>query len=184
VRPDRPPVPLTRRAVLGGFAALTAAVPLAGCSTGPDTGPSASPTPDPDEVARRTAAAAESQLATLAASTVTAFPALAPRVTPAQRAHEAHAEELLAGLPSASASPSTGSSAASSGAAAPPPAGPVVPASPAAALATLATAQTAAATAATARLGTVSGDLARLLASVAASDAAFAALLRTTGAAA
>ncbi len=60
----------------------------------------------------------------------------------------------------------------------------MVPASPTAALAALATAQTAAATAATARLGTVSGDLARLLASVAASDAAFAALLRTTGAAA
>lgn len=179
MRPDRPPVPLTRRAVLGGFAALTAAVPLAGCSTGPDPGPSASPTPDPDEVARRTVAAAESQLAALAASTVTAFPALAPRVTPAQQAHQAHADELLAGLPTA-----TSSATASGSPAVTSPAAPVVPASPTAALAALATAQTAAATAATARLGTVSGDLARLLASVAASDAAFAALLRATGAAA
>jgi hypothetical protein len=168
---------LTRRALLGGLAALAAVLPLAGCSTGQDAGPSASPTPDPDEVARRAVAAAESQLAALAAWTVTAFPALATRVTPAQQAHEAHANELLAGLPTATPSATTSGSPPVTSSAAP-----VVPASPAAALAALTTAQTAAATAATARLGTVTGDLARLLASVAASDAALAALMRTPGA--
>lgn len=186
--PDRPlaappvrPPRLSRRSLLGTAVGLVAAVPLAGCTSGSGAGSSASATPDPDEVARRTAAAAEQLLADQAAATVAAHPALAARVTPAQRAHQAHADELTRGLPATSRTPAPGGSGGPTVPASP--SAPVVPVAPSAALAGLATAQTAAATAITARLGAVSPDLARLLASVAASDTAFASLLRAPGAA-
>lgn len=170
-------------------AALAAGGSLAGCtagSTATPPGPSQVRKPSADEVARRAAAAAESDLATLAAAIGTAFAtktsaaALVARTRSAAGAHTAHATALLQGLPAVpAASPS--SSGAATGTASPtgsPSGAPTVPAKASAAAAALVLAQTGAARAHLAAMGTVSGVAARLLASVAASDLAFASTLR------
>jgi len=166
---------LTRRAALVGALSLSAA--LAACTGGSEgagpTGPSGSPSPSPDDLARIAAATRERVLATMAGTLADArasSAAVAEAARAAQVAHLAHADALvpLTSGGSTSSSPSGTSSGSGSST----PAAPVTAAS-------LARAQVAAASAYQAALGPVSGGLARLLASVAAGDAALASSLRT-----
>ncbi|MGW0749188.1 hypothetical protein [Streptomyces sp. NPDC002587] len=114
-------------------------------------------------------------------ATAVAHPALAERLAPLRSAVAAHAAALSpapAGAPSrsASASPSGGTGAA----AAPAPSGEPVAATPAEALAALADAERSLSEARTIDLAGAPGELARLLASVAACGAVHAYLLTST----
>ena len=178
--PRTAPAVVSRRAALAGAVGLAAGAGLAGCTSTPKKpkppGPTSEPRPGADETARRAAAAREQEAATLAgtvATSVATHRELAAAASAAATVHAAHAAALLEGLkalrsptatPSASvtASPSTSSIA--------------VPAS--AAAGQLAALQTSVATAHQGALDGVSGPLARLLASVAASDLAHAARVR------
>lgn len=172
------PPATSRRALLRGFVAvgatLTGGTLVAGCRSGSDR-PGPTSTPDPDRVARAEAAATEDSLRRLAAAVASRHPSLSPVATPAAAAHAAHAAALRESLPS---SPAPSGSTPAATTASP---GPAVPATAAAAATALARAEDAAAAAHLAGLGPVSGSLARLLASVAGSDAAFASLLRGAG---
>lgn len=157
----------SRRTVLraaGGALVVSGSGLLGACTGGtptPGPHPSDTPSPDVDEAARRAAASTEQALADSAGATAAALRsnAAGPLLTLAASAHQAHAAALLEGLspstgvtPSASSRPTTATK--------------------------LAAAQTAASGRHRAALPEVSGSLARLLACVAASDAAFAATLR------
>lgn len=170
-----------RRRVLAGLLALPGLTVLAACSGEAAPGPSPStssgspaststtpsppttPAPDPDEPALSTAATAAAILASGIAATASTHPTLRDRLSRPQADHEAHAR-LLRELGAAP----TG---------APPPA-PVVPVDPAQALAVLVQAeQVAGDEAEVAAVGARSGEVARVLASVAASRAVHAVLL-------
>ena len=154
----------SRRSVLGaagGAVVLLGAGTLTGCtsrSPGPGPNPSATQTVTADEIARRTAAAHETALADIAAATAKALrttPA-GPAIAFAATAHQAHAVALLEGVSQApSRAPATAVTAVA-----------------------LAQAQTAAGARHLSALPGVSGPLARLLASIAASDAALASTVR------
>jgi hypothetical protein len=171
-----PAAPTRRRVLAGGAGALgllaVAPSTLAGCTTGSGpTPPGPGPTPSADEAARRTAATSELALADLAtavpAATSGPSAALTARLAQAAAIHRAHAAALLEGLPAATPSPTTSGRTSPSAVASP---------------RALVTAQAAAATAYQRALLPLSGPTARLLASVAASDAALAAMLRAAGA--
>lgn len=159
------PTALSRRRLLQG--ALLVGVAGTGAGLAGCTGSPASAPPSREETARRSAAATESGLQRQATAVAKANPGVAAAAMDAAAAHAAHAAALLDGLPTpspaATATPSAGSAA------------PVV-ATPAA----LARAQDAAATAHLVALRPLDGPTARLLASVGASDAAFAAVIRQT----
>jgi hypothetical protein len=170
---------VSRRTALAGALGLSAAasapVVLAGCTSGsPNPGPSGSTPgrPSPDDLARTAAAAQERALAAQATAVLaggTLSASLRAAVTGAQTAHVAHAQALL---PSSSGSPSnrpSGSASATGGT------GAVTTTATASALAR---AEVATASAHQAALGPLSAELARLLASVAAGDAALASSLR------
>jgi hypothetical protein len=148
-------------AALAGVSACTAG------STAPTPGPTSEPTPGADETARRAAAASEQWLALLAGAVATnsvAQQAATAVARAAAAAHDAHSRALLEGLPPApSRSPTAGST---------------IPSILKEAAAALIRAQTAAGRSNQDSLHLVSGPTARLLASVAASDLAYAAALR------
>ncbi|MFG2981051.1 hypothetical protein ACGFYQ_07290 [Streptomyces sp. NPDC048258] len=172
--PSRP----SRRSLLVGAAGAAGAALLSGCSgTGsPDTDSGI-----PLEQRMREAAVRDSaRLLERYDATAAAHPALAERLAPLRTAVAAHAAALSpvsAGSPSpaVSASPSGGT-----GAAAPAPSGEPVPPAPAEALTALADAERSLSEARTIDLAGAPGELARLLASVAACGAVHAYLLTST----
>ena len=154
----------SRRSVLGaagGAVVLLGVGTLAGCTSGapgPGPNPSATQTVTADELARRTAAAHETALADIATATAKALRTAptGPAIAFSATAHQAHAAALLEGLtPAPSRAPAAALTAVA-----------------------LAQAQTAAAARHLTALAGVSGPLARLLASIAASDAALASTVR------
>lgn len=173
--PGPVPLRLSRRSVLAaGLVVAASGAPgaLAGCTAGSTTiapGPTSGPKPGADETARRVAAATErlvAQMATAIATRYAANKSFAARCQDAATAHAAHSTALLEGL---SAGPSATSSATGP---------PAIGSTALTAAANLVQAQTTAATSHQGAMDQVSGDLARLLASVAASDLAFASVLR------
>jgi hypothetical protein len=194
------PAHLSRRSALAAAAAaagaLTAAGGLSACTAGSTAvppGPSRTSRPSVETTARRRAGATETALAALAGAIATTYadkPAANQRGAAdlvalsqaAGGAHLAHATALLHGLPDATAGPTPGSappastSSPSSGPSASAPA--AVPATVRAAASALVIAQEGAAAQHLSSLPEVTGTLAALLASVAASDAAFASTLR------
>ncbi len=169
------PAALSRRSLLraGGLGVSVAL--LAACTSGSSDQPPPSP-PTPDEAARSAAARLEVALADQARRTAQRHPTLTVAVV-AAAAHTAHADALHETL-SATAAPTPSPT---SPAARPEP---VIPATRKAAAAELATAEDAAGTSHRKALAAsgVTGELARLLASVAASDESFGAAVRTQGA--
>jgi hypothetical protein len=164
----------SRRSVLrlGAAGALALGSGLSGCTTSSSLGSPPVP-PTVDELARTSAAGRESQLAERASRTAVRHPDLTVAAT-AAAAHTAHAKAFNETLvPSAAPS---GSPSGSGGIA-------TVPSSQAEAARELALAETAAAEAHRKALSAtgVTGDLARLLASVAGSDGAFAEAVRAEG---
>lgn len=180
---------VSRRSALAGSAAAAAALVLDGgltaCTSGSTAvppAPSRARRPSVDETARRTSGATETSLAGLAravANTFSAGPEAGQRAaaslvalsSAAEAAHSAHATAVLRDLPVVPAAP-----AASTATTASPP--PAVPGTVRAAASALVRAQDAATAEHLAALPAVSGTLAALLASVAASDVAFASTLR------
>jgi hypothetical protein len=158
---------LTRRSVL---AAGGTAVPLlaAGCKGVGALG--TPPRPRPEVAVLRSAIGAEQAMIARYHQAITAAPSLAATLAPVLSQHQAHLAALRARLIEPAGSTQRHR--------APRPPGPA-PAAPAAALAQLAAAEDAAAAALTRRLATVSPSLAQLLASVAASEASHALVLRT-----
>ncbi|MGW7301439.1 hypothetical protein [Streptomyces sp. NPDC054829] len=162
--PSRPPSGPRRRSL---FASAAGAVLLAGCSSAPDTG-GAGGTPSAADRARARAARDSADLLVRYDAVIAAHPPLAERLRPLRADVVRHVAAFggtgrKSPAPSASASPS--------------PSAPVVPTDEKAALAELAAAERALADARTETLMTVPGELARLLASVAAAGAAHVYLL-------
>ncbi|MEU7384656.1 MULTISPECIES: hypothetical protein [unclassified Streptomyces] len=183
-----------RRSLL---ASAAGAALLVGCSTGSDSG-GAGESPSPDERVRARAARDSEELARRYDAVMAAHPALAERLRPLRAQIAAHVEAFggaAKASPGATAptAPPSGSTAAPTGSAAPEgsgspdgsqaPAGAEASGSPAAqqtaksALAGLAAAERSLSDRRTALLIQVPGELARLLASVAAAGAAHAYLL-------
>lgn len=172
--PSRP----SRRSLLTGAAGAAGAALLSGCS---GTGSTGMAFGIPLERRMREAAVRESaRLLERYDATAAAHPALAARLAPLRASVAAHAAALAltppdAGSPSASASPSGGT-----GAAAPAPSGEPVPPKPADALTALADAERSLSESRTIDLAAAPGELARMLASVAACGAVHAYLLTST----
>lgn len=161
--------PLTRRTTLGS--ALAAPLVLAACDIDPparDAGPEPTTAPPPEDSALVAAVVAELVLARSVIEAATlSVPDLTPRLEPVASAHAAHLDVLLGAVPDAEATPS---------------APPTVAASPGRALAAVRRSEQ--------RLlrevrrgcaQAASGDLARVLASVAASTAQHAVALGPAG---
>ncbi|MEU9232765.1 hypothetical protein [Streptomyces subrutilus] len=167
--PSRP----SRRSLLTGAAGT---VLLAGCS---DAGPPGGDTGIPPERRMREAAVRDSaRLLERYDATAAAHPALAARLAPLRAAVAAHAAAFSLtppGAPSAAASPPGGK-----GAAAPAPSAEPVAPKPADALTALADAERSLSEARTIDLAGAPGELARMLASVAACGAVHAYLLTST----
>ncbi|MCX4781389.1 hypothetical protein [Streptomyces sp. NBC_01264] len=156
----------SRRGLLAGAAGIAGAVLLSGCS---DDGPPAADPEVPLERRMRETAVRESErLLERYDATAAAHPDLAQRLAPLRASVAAHTAALAdEGAPSASRSPSPVPSGAE--AAAPPaPGAAPVPAAPADALTALADAERSLAEARTLTLAGAPGELARMLASVAA----------------
>ncbi|MFJ5550452.1 hypothetical protein [Streptomyces sp. NPDC093225] len=204
--PARPPRPSRRSLLAAGAAATGGAVLLSGCS-GEGGGPRRPTAVPPDRRIRESAVRETLELLGRYDATLAAHPALGTRLAPLRAAVAAHALALApAGThpvtaprptgstgPSAPASPASpppsaaapaapaGSGApAPSGSPAPTPPADPVPSDPAAAVASLAGAERRTATARTAALDGATGELARLLASVAACATVHAYLLTGT----
>nr|WP_242438692.1 hypothetical protein [Streptomyces sp. CB00455] len=174
----------SRRSLFCGAAGVAGAALLTGCSDGSAPGRHAG---IPLERRLREAAVRDStRLLERYDTTAAAHPALAERLAPLRAAVAAHAAALSptppgtptpappgSAAPSASASPSGGTGAAA-------PAGGPVPAVPAEALTALADAERSLSQARTIDLAGAPGELARLLASVAACGAVHAFLLTST----
>ncbi|MFD7713430.1 hypothetical protein [Streptomyces sp. NPDC059786] len=178
--PPRPSPGPRRRTLL---ASAAGALALAGCSS-PDS--SGGESPSAGDRARARAARDSETLAARYAAVITAHPSLAQRLRPLRAETVRHAKALAAGV-RASASPSPSPS--PSGSATSPPGSPsaspsasAVPASEKDALSELVTAERALADQRAKTLLDVPGELARLLASVAAAGAAHAYLLTKDGA--
>jgi hypothetical protein len=170
--PGGPPLP--RRAVLVGAAALGAtglASGLSACTAGRATPP---PPPDPDVLLRLRAAAEVRSLLAAYAAVIATHPATGARLRPFAAETRAH-DRALSGPPGALPTPSrrasTGAPASSSPAPSP------VPSTTAGALAWLVGLEREAAGRRRRELRRAGPDLARLLASVGASEATHAALL-------
>lgn len=101
---------LTRRALLGGSAALAAGV-LAACTSDPVPAPSDSPSPaaDADAQVRVTVADGEAQLIALYDAVIAAHPGLAPDLEPLRAEHLAHADAVAAAPSPAGPAPAVGS---------------------------------------------------------------------------
>jgi hypothetical protein len=174
------PVPLTRRALLVGLAAGATAA----CTGSPSVlAPSPPAAPTADQLAREAAIAREQELSRLSAVALAAYPVM----TAARTALSYHAQHIRA--LSETLRPSPSSSASVSSSAPPGSASPSVAArasestsrvtgSRAATARSLASALVDASDAHRSAVATASPDLARLLASIAGSDAALAAVLR------
>ncbi|MGW5401829.1 hypothetical protein [Streptomyces sp. NPDC003952] len=163
----------SRRGLLAGAAGIAGAALLSGCSDGGT--PAADPEVPLERRMRETAVRESGRLLERYDATAAAHPALAERLAPLRASVAAHTAALGDGgspAPSRSASaPSPASSPAPSGtaAAAPPaPGAAPVPAAPAEALTALADAERSLAEARTISLAGAPGELARMLASVAA----------------
>ncbi|MEU9145094.1 hypothetical protein [Streptomyces sp. NPDC048349] len=173
--PSRP----SRRSLLAGAAGAAGAALLTGCS---ETGPTAVDAGIPLERRMREAAVRDSaRLLERYDATAAAHPALAARLAPLRAAVAAHAAALAltpsdAPSPSGSATPSGGTGAA----AAPAPSAEPVPPKPADALTALADAERSLSQARTIDLAGAPGELARVLASVAACGAVHTYLLTST----
>lgn len=160
----------SRRGLLAGAAGVAGAALLSGCSDGGP--PAAAPEVPLERRMRETAVRESERLLERYDATTAAHPTLARRLAPLRASVAAHTAVLADdGSPAPSPSRSTSPSASPSGAgaAAPPaPGPPAVPSAPAAALAALADAERSLAEARTISLAGAPGELARLLASVAA----------------
>lgn len=176
--PWTPPPRPSRRSLLAGAAGVAGAALLSGCSDGPSPDAEAG---IPLERRMREAAVRESgRLLERYDATAAAHPALAGRLAPLRAAVAAHAQALSpapAGSPSASAAPSP---AGATGAAAPAPSAEPVPPKAEDALSALADAERSLSEARTIDLAGAPGELARMLASVAACGAVHAHLLTST----
>ncbi|MEV7419722.1 hypothetical protein [Streptomyces sp. NPDC089919] len=166
-----PPRP-SRRTLLGAGAGGSAAVLLAGCSDDGSAGRRSAPV-SPERLIRESAVRETRTLLERYDATLAAHPALGPRLVPLRAAVAEHATALSPAAPAASAAPSP----APSGPAAPAAPPVTVPAAPAAALTALAEAERRIGAARSAALDAAPGELARLLASVAACAAVHAYLL-------
>jgi hypothetical protein len=167
--PGGPPLP--RRAVLAGAVALGATgltAGLAACSPDRATPP---PPPDPDVVLRLKVAAEVRSLLAAYAAVIATHPATGARLRPFAAETRAH-DRALSGPPGALATPSPKTARAGSS-----PTPSPVPATPAGALAWLAGLERAAAVRRRRQLLRAGPDLARLLASIGASEATHAALI-------
>ncbi|OEJ33992.1 hypothetical protein [Streptomyces subrutilus] len=164
----------SRRSLLAGAAGAAGTVLLAGCS---DAGSPGTDTGIPLERRMREAAVRDSaRLLERYAATAAAHPALAARLAPLHAAVAAHAAAFSLTPPGApSASPAGGT-----GAAAPAPSAEPVAPKPADALTALADAERSLSEARTIDLAGAPGELARMLASVAACGAVHAYLLTST----
>ncbi|WP_327416726.1 hypothetical protein [Streptomyces sp. NBC_01233] len=171
--PSRP----SRRSLLAGAAGAAGAALLTGCS---DDHPAGGETGIPlERRMRETAVRDSARLLERYDATAAAHPALAARLAPLRAAVAAHSAALAptpAGSPSPSASRSGGTGAAAPGAAS----GEPVPPKPADALTALADAERSLSEARTMDLAGAPGELARMLASVAACGAVHAYLLTST----
>lgn len=166
----------SRRALLAGAAGIAGTALLSGCTEG--SPPAAAPEVPLERRMRETAVRESEQLLERYDATTAAHPALAERLAPLRASVAAHTAALADGgspapssAPSRSAAPSASPSPVPSGAAAaaPPVSGAAaVPPAPAAALAALADAERSLAEARTISLAGAPGELARMLASVAA----------------
>ena len=186
--PSRTPSGPRRRTLL---ASAVGAFALAGCSTPESSGDSTAGSPSATDRARTRAALDSEALAERYSSVITAFPALAERLSPLRAEVVRHAEAFgsdgpASAKPSASASDSaspsgstspSGSVSASPSGSASPSASPTGPATEKDALSGLAAAERTLADERAKTLLGVSGELARLLASVAAAGAAHVFLL-------
>lgn len=179
-----PSIMPSRRSLLAGAAGIAGVALLSGCSD--EASPSAEPEIPLERRMRDTAVRDSGRLLERYDATSTAHPALAGRLAPLRASVAAHTAALAAAdgpspSPSRSAtrppSPSASSSAAPS--AAPTAAAEPVPAKPADALTALADAERSLAEARTISLAEAPGELARLLASVAACGHVHAHLLTT-----
>ncbi|MFB6825573.1 hypothetical protein ACFCXA_28775 [Streptomyces virginiae] len=168
-QPSRP----SRRSLLAGAAGVAGAALLTGCSDG---GASDADVTIPLERRMREGAVRDStRLLERYDATTAAHPALAARLAPLRAAVAAHAAALSL-TPSAAASPSPSRSG-GTGAAAPAASGEPVPPKPEEALSALADAERGLSESRTIDLAGAPGELARLLASVAACGAVHAYLL-------
>ncbi|WP_327304271.1 hypothetical protein OG730_12210 [Streptomyces sp. NBC_01298] len=165
-----PSIPPSRRGLLAGAAGVAGAALLSGCSD--DGPPAAAPEVPLERRMRETAVRESERLLERYDATAAAHPALAQRLVPLRASVAAHTA-ALADEGSPAASPSRSASAHSpvptGAAAAPPaPAAAPVPAAAADALTALADAERSLAEARTISLAGAPGELARMLASVAA----------------
>lgn len=161
---------LKRRSVLAAMV-VGAPVLAAGCKGVGALG--TPPRPGPEVAVLRSVIRAENMMITRYRSAISGSPDLRATLSPVLSQHEAHLAALRARLIVPSGAPSQPSL---SG---PAPSGSAPPGQPADVLATLETAESAAASGLISRLAGLSPSLAQLLASIAASEASHAALLRT-----
>ncbi|MFD5574038.1 hypothetical protein [Streptomyces cadmiisoli] len=177
------PIPLSQRTPSGPrrrtlLASTAGVVLLSGCSDGPDDAGATGSTPSAADRARARAARESRELAARYEAVMAAHPAFTARLRPLRDATVRHAEAFGGtpgkASPTASASASPSASASASASASQPP---VVPADGKEALAGLATAERKLADGRARALLSLPGELARLLASVAAAGAAHAYLL-------
>ncbi|OLZ59035.1 hypothetical protein AVW11_27420 [Streptomyces amritsarensis] len=174
--PWTPPSRPSRRSLLVGAAGAAGAALLTGCTDGRPA--DADPVISLERRMREAAVGASARLLERYDATAAAHPDLAARLAPLRAAVAAHTAALspaAPGTPSPSASPSGGT-----GAAAPAASGEPVPAQPAEALTALADAERSLSEARTIDLAGAPGELARLLASVAACGAVHVHLLTST----
>lgn len=164
--PSRPPSGPRRRSL---FLSAAGAVLLAGCSSAPDTGGTGG-SPSAADRARTRAARDSADLLVRYDAVIAAHPPLAEQLRPL-RAEVVRHVAAFGGTGKKTPAPSGPASAS------PSPSAPVVPTDEKAALAELAAAERALADARTETLTAVPGELARLLASVAAAGAAHVYLL-------
>lgn len=176
------PLRPSRRSLLAGAAGAAGAVLLTGCSDG-GRSPDADPGVSLERRMRETAVRDSGRLLERYDATAAAHPALAARLAPLRAAVAAHVGALASadaasGKPPGSASPSATDSSAPAGA--PAVSGEPVPPKPEEALTALADAERSLSEARTIALAGAPGELARLLASVAACGAVHAYLLTST----
>ncbi|MFD9301102.1 hypothetical protein ACFWCB_00135 [Streptomyces sp. NPDC060048] len=170
----------SRRSLLAGAAGIAGAALLSGCSDG--DAPGAEPEIPLERRMRESAVRDSGRLLERYDATATAHPALAARLAPLRASVAAHASALAdAPAPSPSRSaPPTPAASAPAGAAAPGPSAEPVPPKPADALTALSDAERSLAEARTISLAGAPGELARMLASLAACGHVHAYLLTST----
>ncbi|MEU6399885.1 hypothetical protein ABZ867_23280 [Streptomyces cinnamoneus] len=175
--PWTPPSRPSRRSLLAGAAGAAGAALLTGCTD--DRSAASDPAISLERRMREAAVRDSARLLERYDTTAAAHPDLVARLAPLRAAVAAHTAALspatASGSPSPAPSPSGGT-----GAAAPAPSGEPVPAKPAEALTALADAERSLSEARTIDLAGAPGELARMLASVAACGAVHVYLLTST----